>query len=76
LRFSDLPLRTRTALVSVGYQKGYYLPKTASDVWDALVAKDWNGLVTAFNDFGGSTSERRKREGALVQQDIDSGLLK
>lgn len=76
LRFSELPVRTRTALVSVGYQRGYYLPKTASNVWNALIAKDWNGLVTAFNNFGGSTSERRKREGALVQQDIDSGLLK
>ncbi|EET3935133.1 peptidase, partial [Escherichia coli] len=39
-------------------------------------AKDWNGLVNAFNNIVDGTPDRRKREGALVQQDIDSGLLK
>ncbi|HBA5153645.1 TPA: pesticin, partial [Escherichia coli] len=76
MRFSELPVRTRTALVSIGYQKGYYLPKTVSNVWNALVAKDWSGLVNAFNNIIDGMPDRRKREGALVQQDIDSGLLK
>ncbi|OAO51856.1 peptidase, partial [Escherichia coli] len=76
LRFSDLPLRTRTALVSIGYQKGFNLSRTASTVWNRVIAKDWNGLVNAFNNIVDGTPDRRKREGALVQQDIDSGLLK
>ncbi len=62
--------------MSIGYQKGYYLPKTVSNVWNALVAKDWSGLVNAFNNIIDGMPDRRKREGALVQQDIDSGLLK
>ena len=76
LRFSDLPFRTRTALVSIGYQKGFNLSRTASTVWNRVIAKDWNGLVNAFNNIVDGTPDRRKREGALVQQDIDSGLLK
>ncbi|HAX5126311.1 TPA: peptidase, partial [Escherichia coli] len=41
-----------------------------------VIAKDWNGLVSAFNNIVDGTPDRRKREGALVQKDIDSGLLK
>lgn len=76
LRFSELPVRTRTALVSIGYQKGFNLSRTAPTVWNKVIAKDWSGLVSAFNNFGGGTPDRRKREGDLVQKDIDSGLLK
>lgn len=76
LRFSELPLRTRTALVSIGYQKGFKLSRTAPTVWNKVIAKDWNGLVNAFNNIVDGMSDRRKREGALVQKDIDSGLLK
>lgn len=75
LRFSELPVRTRTALVSIGYQKGFNLSRTAPTVWNKVIAKDWSGLVIAFNNYGGGTADRRKREGALVQKDIDSGLL-
>ncbi|WP_250393008.1 pesticin, partial [Escherichia coli] len=73
--FSDLPVRTRTALVSLGYQHGYYLPKTTPNVWNKVTSKDWSGLVNELNNFGGGSPDRRKREGALIQQDIDAALL-
>ncbi|HBP6523782.1 TPA: peptidase [Pseudomonas aeruginosa] len=76
LRFSDLPLRTRTALVSLGYNYGYNLAKNAPKAWNKVVTKDWSGLVNEFNNFGDKNPDRRKREGSLVQADIDSGLLK
>ncbi|EFA9081617.1 pesticin [Escherichia coli] len=75
MRFSDLPVRTRTALVSLGYQHGYYLPKTTPNVWNKVTSKDWSGLVNELNNFGGGSPDRRKREGALIQQDIDAALL-
>ncbi|KZC62421.1 hypothetical protein AVO31_20855 [Yersinia pestis] len=62
--------------MSIGYQKGFKLSRTAPTVWNKVIAKDWNGLVNAFNNIVDGMSDRRKREGALVQKDIDSGLLK
>ncbi|WP_227541303.1 pesticin C-terminus-like muramidase, partial [Klebsiella pneumoniae] len=70
------PLRTRTALVSLGYNYGYNLAKNAPKAWNKVVTKDWSGLVNEFNNFGDKNPDRRKREGSLVQADIDSGLLK
>ncbi|PVF13124.1 peptidase, partial [Yersinia pestis] len=55
---------------------GFKLSRTAPTVWNKVIAKDWNGLVNAFNNIVDGMSDRRKREGALVQKDIDSGLLK
>lgn len=75
IRFSELPVRTRTALVSLGYQHGYYLPKTTPKAWNKVISKDWSGLVNELNNFGGGTPDRRKREGSLIQADIDAGLL-
>ncbi|CEJ66607.1 pesticin C-terminus-like muramidase [Salmonella enterica subsp. diarizonae serovar 16:z10:e,n,x,z15] len=75
IRFSEIPLRTRTALVSLGYQHGYYLPKTTPNVWNKVTSKDWSGLVNELNNFGGGFPDRRKREGSLIQADIDAGLL-
>ncbi|MDX7977175.1 pesticin C-terminus-like muramidase [Escherichia coli] len=74
VRFSELPIRTRTAIVSLSYQYGN-LPTATPNSWGYIKKRDWTGFIKELNNFGGPSPARRKLEAKMIQSDLDAGML-
>jgi hypothetical protein len=71
--FSDLPSGAQTALLDVAYQYGPNLSTATPDLWNDVVADDWNAVVDELKDFHDKYGSRREAEASLVQSEIDQG---
>ena len=75
-RFNTLPPRTQTAIADVFYQYGTKNPaKAAPNFFSQVTSGDWAGAYKNLQDFGDDYASRRRDEAALLQQDIEAGLL-
>ncbi len=75
--FESLPKRTQTVLLSVFLQHGTSNPgKKAPRFWGPVTTGDWPAAHSELLSFGDISPDRRRRDAALLKQDIDEGLLK
>lgn len=76
IKFSTIPLATRTAIVSVGYQYGTNLASATPNFWKQVTQGKWKEAVANLNSFGDNYATRRKSEAALIQSDLNAGKIK
>ncbi|MUF08402.1 hypothetical protein GNF76_29185, partial [Pseudomonas sp. CCM 7893] len=74
--FREIPIYTRTAIISLAYQSGDNLAANSPKFWSAITQKKWAAAVNELNHYGKSSSRRRVSEGKLISLDLEFGFLK
>ncbi|BDH45306.1 peptidase [Salmonella enterica subsp. enterica serovar Choleraesuis] len=76
VKFSSIPLNTRTAIVSAAYQYGTNLAKATPHYWTQVTTGQWQAAINNLNNFGDQWPTRRKSEAELIKSDLSAGKLK
>lgn len=75
--FRGLPRLTQTAIASLYFQYGSGDPaRKTPRFWRQITTGDWDGAHRELLGFGDAFASRRRREAALLWQDIRSGRLR
>ncbi|EBV3242572.1 hypothetical protein DOH76_24110 [Salmonella enterica subsp. enterica serovar Oranienburg] len=73
LKFSQVPEKTRTAIIDVAYNSGDHLWNACPVFWSDIVAQDWGSAYDELMNFykhPTSLSGRREKDALLVLNDI------
>ncbi|EGU4505457.1 hypothetical protein HVC08_005238 [Salmonella enterica] len=73
LKFSQIPEKTRTAIIDVAYNSGDHLWNACPVFWSDIVAQDWGSAYNELMNFykhPTSLSGRREKDALLVLYDI------
>ncbi|MUF08400.1 hypothetical protein GNF76_29175, partial [Pseudomonas sp. CCM 7893] len=73
--FREIPIYTRTAIISLAYQSGDNLAANSPKFWSAITQKKWAAAVNELNNYGKSSHRRRVSEGKLISLDLEFGFL-
>ncbi|EAB8478316.1 hypothetical protein AU894_19255 [Salmonella enterica subsp. enterica] len=75
LTFSQIPERTRTAIIDVAYNSGDHIWDACPAFWGDIVAHDWESTydeLMNFYKYSTPLSERRKKDASLILNDINN----
>ncbi|EBA7134421.1 hypothetical protein B7I57_18920 [Salmonella enterica] len=75
LTFSQIPERTRTAIIDVAYNSGDHIWDACPAFWGDIVAHDWESAYNElmnFYKYPTPLSERRKKDAILIYNDIEN----
>ncbi|MEI7378074.1 pesticin C-terminus-like muramidase [Dickeya chrysanthemi] len=74
VKFSQLPVNTRTMILDLAHQYGNLKLKTPK-TWGFIINQQWGELVKELKDFHDKYPTRREREAALIVDDINNGRI-
>ncbi|MBP2836098.1 pesticin C-terminus-like muramidase [Dickeya parazeae] len=74
VKFSQLPVNTRTMILDLAHQYGNLKLKTPK-TWGFIINQQWGELVKELNNFHDKYPTRRGREAALIVDDINNGRI-
>ncbi|WP_407321509.1 pesticin C-terminus-like muramidase [Dickeya ananatis] len=74
VKFSQLPVNTRTMILDLAHQYGNLKLKTPK-TWGFIINQQWDELVRELNNFHDKYPTRRGREAALIVDDINNGRI-
>jgi hypothetical protein len=74
-RFQDLPRDAQTAITSVAHQYGTNLASATPHFWDQVTNGRWQDAQDNLMNFGDAYRSRRRLEGGLMLNAINSGNL-
>ncbi|ECC1695541.1 hypothetical protein DPB93_25015 [Salmonella enterica subsp. salamae] len=78
LKFSQVPEKTRTAIIDVAYNSGDHLWNACPAFWSDIVAQDWGSAYDELMNFykhPTPLSGRRKKDALLILNDIKDDLF-
>lgn len=74
-RFQDLPRNAQTAIFSVAHQYGTNLAARTPNFWNQVTTGRWQDAYDNLQNFGDAHPTRRRTEGGLMLNAINSGNL-
>ncbi|HSS12561.1 MAG TPA: pesticin C-terminus-like muramidase, partial [Rhizomicrobium sp.] len=74
-RFQDLPRNAQTAIFSVAHQYGTNLATRTPNFWNQVTTGRWQDAYDNLRNFGDAHRSRRRAEGVLMLDAINSGDL-